>query len=255
MVVLPAHNPSNWTGPTGNNTYLLTGRISTLIDAGVGKPEHIEAIARELQGVPLSLVLITHAHPDHRSGSTALAARWPRVRIRLFGEGEDPIRDQEVIEAGNSAVTALHTPGHSPDHCCFREGDDIFCGDLARLGGTIVIPGSRGGDLMAYLESLRRIRAIRPRRLLPGHGPIMDDPDAVIDYYVRHRAERDEQIVAALTRGYKTPAEIAANVYGALAPELTAAAADSVLAHLIKLKGEGRVVERDEGWQTTSQAG
>jgi glyoxylase-like metal-dependent hydrolase (beta-lactamase superfamily II) len=255
MVVLPAHNPSNWTGPTGNNTYLLTGRVPTLIDAGVGKPEHVDAIARELQGAALSLVLLTHGHPDHKSGSATLAARWPGVRIRLFGEGEDPIRDQEVIEAGNSAVTALHTPGHSPDHCCFRSGDDIFCGDLARLGGTVVIPGSRGGDLTAYLASLKYIRALQPRRLLPGHGPIIDDPDAVIDYYMRHRAERDEQIVAALTRGPRTPAEIAATVYGTLAPELTAAAADSVLAHLIKLKSEGRVVERDEGWLTTVQAG
>ncbi len=36
-ILLPAHNASTWTGPTGNNTYLLPGRIPTLIDAGVGE--------------------------------------------------------------------------------------------------------------------------------------------------------------------------------------------------------------------------
>ena len=145
-------------------------------------------------------------------------------------------------------LTALHTPGHSPDQCCSRDGDDIYAGDLASLGGTVVSPGCGGGDLIAYLASLRSIRALRPRRLLPGHGAIIDDPDALIDQYLRHRAARDVQILAALDRGCRTPAQIAADVYGVLAPELTAPAADSVLAHLIKLRVEGHVAERDGGW-------
>ena len=36
MILLPAGNPSPWTGPTGNNTFLLPGAVPTLIDAGVG---------------------------------------------------------------------------------------------------------------------------------------------------------------------------------------------------------------------------
>ncbi len=97
-ILLPALNASTWTGPTGTNTYLLPGRMPTLIDAGVGKPEHIEAIARELQGAPLALVLITHGHSDHAAGYLPLSARWPDVRIRQFGSGDQPIEDEEVIE-------------------------------------------------------------------------------------------------------------------------------------------------------------
>jgi glyoxylase-like metal-dependent hydrolase (beta-lactamase superfamily II) len=248
IILLPAHNASTWTGPTGNNTYLLPGAVPTLVDAGVGKEEHIEHLARELDGRPLEQLLITHGHTDHSSGIPALVARWPQVRVRQFGGGSAPIADGDVIAAGDGTLTAIYTPGHAVDHCCFRDEDDVFCGDLARLGGTVVIPGGRGGDLAAYLQSLARVRALQPRRLLPGHGPLIDDPEAVFVAYVRHRAQRDAQILEALNRSASTPQEIASRVYGTLAPELTRAAADTVLAHLIKLAAEGRVREHEGSW-------
>jgi glyoxylase-like metal-dependent hydrolase (beta-lactamase superfamily II) len=248
FTLIPAGNPSEWTGPTGNNTYLLPGRVPTLIDAGVGKPDHIDAIARELGEVSLALVLVTHGHSDHVSGVPALVARWPNVRVRQFGSGEHPIHADAVIDAGDSMVTAIHTPGHSTDHCCFLSGDDVFCGDLARLGGTIVIPARRGGDLSAYLDSLQRVRNLRPRRLLPGHGPVIENPEALIDEYLRHRARRDQQVLEALDAGCRTPEEIAARIYSDLAPGLRGAASESVLAHLVKLQKEGLAIEHNGGW-------
>jgi glyoxylase-like metal-dependent hydrolase (beta-lactamase superfamily II) len=248
FLLIPAGNPSAWTGPTGNNTYLFRGHVPTLIDAGVGNPDHIDAVASELGGRPLAQILITHGHPDHVGGVPALLDRWPDAAIRQFASGLHPIRGGEVIPAGDTDVVAIHTPGHSPDHCCFLQGQDLFCGDLARLGGTVVIPAGRGGDLAQYLESLHRVRAMRPRRLLPGHGPAIDDPDAVLDEYIRHRAEREEQIVEALQAEGKTPEEIVRRVYTGLDPALVSAAVESVTAHLIKLRNEGRVRERDGVW-------
>ena len=240
MILLHAGNASPWTGPTGNNTYLLPGRVPTLIDAGVGAASHLDSLSEALGGGALSRVLITHAHSDHASGVPALRDRWPSLDVRGSGHGD--FHDGERIEAGGTVLTALHTPGHAADHFCFFDeaSGDLFCGDLLRLGGTIVIPASRGGDLQQYLASLRRVRALAPRRILPGHGPAIDDPLRVIDDYIAHRAERERQILEAIAAGFTTPEAIVPRVYGNLPPELVRAAADSVLAHLIKLQREGR---------------
>jgi glyoxylase-like metal-dependent hydrolase (beta-lactamase superfamily II) len=237
MFCLYANNASEWTGPTGNNTYLLAGPPSVLIDAGVGNPDHLDAVDRALAGAPLDLVLISHGHVDHVSGAPQLAERWPRAIIRGGGTG-GPLSDGEVFEAGSTRLRAVHTPGHAPDHFCFfdESSRDLFCGDLARIGGTVVIPASRGGNLRQYLQSLQRARDLYPARLLPAHGPVTEDPSALIDEYLQHRKLRERQILAALDAGCRTPAEIVSRIYPGLSPALTAAAEDTVLAHLQKLR-------------------
>jgi glyoxylase-like metal-dependent hydrolase (beta-lactamase superfamily II) len=244
-LLILARNPSAWTGPTGNNTFLLTGAVPTLVDAGVGVPEHLDEIASALAGVALASVLITHAHPDHAAGVPALLARWPSVHVLRHPDiGESP------IPAGDTELRPVHTPGHAPDHVCFFDigTRDLYCGDLVRLGGTIVIPATRGGNMRQYLESLRQVRALAPRRLLPGHGEIIDEPASAIDEYIRHRQERERQVLDALGPRPVSPEEIAALVYPGLPSGLLAAAADTVLAHLIQLEESGRAARIDSRW-------
>lgn len=245
MRILNACNASAWTGPTGNNTYFLPGRVPALVDAGVGHPDHLEALAAALGTAPLRLLLVTHGHPDHVRGVPAIVERWPGVRV-LSAEG---LAGSDSIEAGDAPLRIVPTPGHSPDHLCFlsETTGDLFCGDLVRRGGTIVIPASKGGNLRQYLASLEAVRKLRPARLLPGHGPVVDDPAALIDEYIRHRLEREAQIVAALREGDRTAAAIAARIYGSRPAAFAEAAADSVLAHLVKLEEDGRVGRAAEG--------
>lgn len=249
MILLPAGNPSPWTGPTGNNTYLLPGTAPTLIDAGVGDAGHLAALEDALGGAALAQILITHAHPDHTKGLPALLDHWPSAAVRNVPPR--PCIDGEQIAAGETTLRAIHTPGHSPDHFCFFDetSRDLYCGDLARLGGTIVIPASAGGSLKDYLRSLERVRGIAPARLLPGHGPIVTDPAALIAAYLAHRTEREAQIAALLHQGCGTVMAIVERLYGPLPADLTRAAAETVRAHLVKLAEDGRAEEGDGVWR------
>lgn len=231
-IAVPAGNASEWTGPTGNNTFLLPDSPAVLIDAGVGHGPHLDAVSAALGTAALRFVFLTHGHVDHVSGVPAIQERWPSVVIR--GGDSARLKDGDLFACGGTQLRALHTPGHSPDHFCFLDErtNEIYTGDLIRIGGTVVIPASRGGDLRQYLASLRRIRDLRPSRLLPAHGPAIEDPRPLVDEYLAHRAERHRQVTDLVRQGIDEVDELVARIYPALSPRLTEAARETVRAHL-----------------------
>lgn len=235
-ITIPAGNPSEWTGSTGNNTFLFTASPAVLIDAGIGRSEHVDAVSRALVGAPLRFVFITHGHVDHVAGVPALRERWPSVVIR--GAEGTPFKDGELFAGGGTQLRALHTPGHAPDHVCFLDErtNEIYSGDLLRIGGTVVIPASRGGDLRQYLASLRRIRSLGPSRLFPAHGPPVEDPLALIDEYLAHREGRHRQVTELVQQGITDVERIVSSIYPALSPRLLDAARETVRAHLACLE-------------------
>jgi glyoxylase-like metal-dependent hydrolase (beta-lactamase superfamily II) len=167
-----------------------------------------------------------------------------------YGVAFEPLADGDRIPAGTGELRVVATPGHAPDHICLFEPESrtLFGGDLIVKGGTVMIPASTGGSLRQYLDSLQRVRALAPRRVLPAHGPPIDDPDALIVAYLAHRAQREQQVLAALAAGALDAAAIVSRVYGSLAPELVGAARESVTAHLLELETEGRVRRAGDEW-------
>jgi glyoxylase-like metal-dependent hydrolase (beta-lactamase superfamily II) len=257
-VAVHAFNPGPMTG-TGNWTWLIRGRVTTLIDAGTGQPQHLDELQRALDGAPLAQVLVTHGHVDHASGVIALAARFPGARFLKMPWPErdsrwpvawEPLADGSAVAAGDETLVAVHTPGHAPDHLCFwhAESRTLFCGDLAVKGTTVYIPPNLGGDLIEYLASLVRVLALDPARLLPAHGPVIDAPEPILRGYLEHRREREEQILDALRQGDADPEAMVARIYRGLKDALVPVARESVLAHLLKLEREGRAGRREEAW-------
>jgi glyoxylase-like metal-dependent hydrolase (beta-lactamase superfamily II) len=269
VIPIRADNASPMTG-LGTNTYLLPGPSPTLIDAAVDDDGYVSKVAEALEavqpGVALAQVLITHAHRDHIEGVPAIARRWPGVSFAKLpwperdaeaGVTFEVLRDDQTIPAGDGTLWVLHTPGHAPDHLSFFDirTSILFCGDLLVNGGTVTIPASAGGDLAAYLTSLRRCLEFQPRRIYPGHGPPVDNPGALIRAYIGHRVGREQQILEELAAAPGSEDDLLPRVYKDLDPRLNAAALENLRAHLVKLEREGRATRDGDSWTRTERTG
>ena len=261
LTVIPGFNPGPFTG-AGNNTYLILGKTPTLLDAATGKAAHLSALADALASTRLAHVLVTHAHPDHADGCGPIARQRPDTVFRKMPWPEQDrlqpvlfvaIEDGDLIPAGDGMLRAIHTPGHAPDHLCFLDEatGTLFSADLVVPGSTVVIPASRGGSLSQYLASLRRVQELAPERMLPAHGEAIDDPQTLLQSYIDHRQRREGQIVAALRAGDRQPDAIVDRLYDGLEEELRGMAQESVVAHLVKLREEGRARSDGQEWELT----
>jgi glyoxylase-like metal-dependent hydrolase (beta-lactamase superfamily II) len=181
----------------------------------------------------------------------------PSPEGKVFHE----LRDAQVISA-SSQLRVLHTPGHTVDSICLHvpQDDALYTADTVLGQGTAVFE-----DLAAYIASLRKMLefgkpavdgAARSYTVLyPGHGPVVADGEQVIADYIKHRLEREAQIVAVLKSSPPAaPADsaswttwmIVANIYAAYPESLWLPAAHGVNLHLMKLESEG-VVRRVGG--------
>jgi glyoxylase-like metal-dependent hydrolase (beta-lactamase superfamily II) len=223
-----APNPSAFT-LDGTNTYIVERWV---IDPGPNDALHLEAVL-DAAGGAIDGIVITHAHPDHDEGAEPLADMAGGVAI---------VRPEDGDTVG--PLTALATPGHAPDHMALLYGKVAFTGDaVAGTGSSFIVPG--GGGLGRYLEALNRLRELDLEALCPGHGPIVNDPQAKLDEYIQHRMERERKLLAALEMGLRDRDDLldAAwdDVPWHVSPDLRRAAGVTLDAHLEKLRAEGRL--------------
>lgn len=240
-----APNPSPLT-LEGTRTYLVGTRRVVVIDPGPADPGHLDAVAGEISDGVVVSILLTHDHPDHAAGAAPLAEK---VDAPIHAVAEGTLAPGDVFDTDAGAIVAVPTPGHTRDHVAFHypAGRAVFCGDLMTGGMETALVAPPEGDLGDYLDSLERIRALRPRVIHPAHGPDFTDPDAAIDAYVRHRRERLDRVRAAMAGGAATLDEIVDAVYGtALDPRLRRAAEGAALAYVEYLQ-RAEVSVRDSG--------
>lgn len=156
----------------------------------------------------------------------------------------------DKLKTGEFTLEAVHTPGHASNHLCYRDvaSNWLFTGDHIIDGSTVVIDPP-DGNMKHYLQSLESVKLLQPHALLPGHGNRIDDPNRVIDWIIKHRLEREEKVLIALTADPNlTSRELVPKVYQDVPKKLYAWAERSLLAHLIKLEDDGAAVSDDSRW-------
>jgi glyoxylase-like metal-dependent hydrolase (beta-lactamase superfamily II) len=240
-----APNPGKMTGP-GTNTYLVGIDEIAVIDPGPDDASHLEAVTG-CGGDRIRWILCTHTHPDHAPGAAALKAATG-AEVLAFGNRDGLKVDKRIgqghkVEATEFRLTAHHTPGHASNHLCYflEEERMLFSGDHIMQGSTVVI-SPPDGDMAAYLDSLAKVRALRLKSIAPGHGHLIDDPKPLVDWYIEHRVEREQQVLDAVAAGGPVKIDaLVAGIYPDLDPELVPVAQRTVHAHLIKLAAEGKV--------------
>jgi glyoxylase-like metal-dependent hydrolase (beta-lactamase superfamily II) len=232
VLLVRAANPSPFT-LDGTNTWIVGRDPAWVVDPGPALPEHLDAVvAAVAERGGAGGIALTHDHPDHAEGLEELRARL----------GDPPVGRMPPLRDGDAfgPFTAYHVPGHAADHLVFVAGGAAFTGDVVLGAGSVFIAPD-GGGLGAYLDGLRRLRALGLERIYPGHGPEVEDPDAKLDEYVAHRLERERRIVAALDAGLRGEDEIVAAAWDDVPEALRLPARWTLRAHLEKLQAEGRL--------------
>lgn len=234
----------------GTNTWILgrAGGPSVVVDPGPSDEAHLRAVQTEA-GTVVATVL-THRHLDHAEGLPRFAqltgagvlAADPAFAIPA-GEHDGRLGDGDLIEGTELTIRALATPGHTSDSTSLlvssERGAWLLTGDMVLGRGTTVITHP-DGDLGAYLDSLevllRIVREHDVSAILPGHGPVVSEPERLLGFYREHRLNRLEQVREALRLGDETAAQIVARVYAEVDRTLWPAAEQSVHAQLDYLR-------------------
>ncbi|WP_170510980.1 MBL fold metallo-hydrolase [Ruegeria arenilitoris] len=269
--LLLAPNPSPMTY-LGTNTYLLGTSDLAVIDPGPLSGSHMQAILDALQpGQKISHIVVTHSHLDHsplaaplsertgapiyafggpQAGRSAIMSQLAEQGLAGGGEGIDTefrpdieLADGDRIEGDGWGLEVIHTPGHLGNHIALAWGDVCFTADHV-MGWASSLVSPPDGDLTDFMKACHRLRARDWSVFHAGHGAPITDPSGRLEWLIRHRLEREAQILDALAERPGTARDLAQRIYVETPPALLPAAERNVFAHLVDLTGKDRVAPR-----------
>ena len=251
------------------NAYLIGETELALVDPGSGEPEALRdlfALTDHLasEGRRVTMVVVTHHHPDHTGGVRACRERFG-AKVVGHRELAAHLPLDVVVKEGDWlpltpglndwTLQVLETPGHTRDSISLwhPRRRALFCGDLLPGGAGSVVIAPPDGDMTAYLASLERCASLEPQILWPAHGSPSGAAVRRIRALIRHRLEREGKVVAALGGQSRSLGELLPVVYADTAQDLWGWAEMSLLAHLEKLEREHRAARDDRGWRALAR--
>ncbi len=254
-------NPGPFTF-NGSGTYVVGHGKVAVIDPGPLDQNHIDALQNSLSGETISHILITHTHNDHSPAAKPLKAATgaktygygphgagKRLEGVAIEEGGDmdfvpdvEVRHGDIIEGEGWTIECVYTPGHTSNHICFalKEENALFSGDHVMGWSTSVI-GPPDGDMAAYMKSLELLLTRDDAIYWPTHGSPIKDPKPFVQAFIDHRLDRENQILQAVSHGRSEISDMVAEMYADVDKRLHPAASMSVLAHIIRMVGDGRL--------------
>jgi glyoxylase-like metal-dependent hydrolase (beta-lactamase superfamily II) len=268
---LLAPNPSAFSY-TGTGTFVVGQGTVAVIDPGPDDPAHIAALIATLAGETVSHIVVTHTHKDHSPAAPALKAATGAMIIGcaplvLADDGpradagfdatyapDAVMADGDSISGGEGAgswtLTAVATPGHTSNHLCFAllQEKALFTGDHV-MGWSTTVVSPPDGDMTDYMASLRKLLDRDDAVYHPTHGEPVTEPQRFVRGLITHRKQRENQILRLLGEGTTAIPAMVAVMYAMVDKRLHPAAERSVLAHLIDLQAQGRVMPGGAGWQ------
>lgn len=248
-------------------------------------PDILKAVAKLGYDIQeLAYIIPTHVHSDHAGGAGHLALQLPRAKVlahpraarlladqsiidrmlqsrkAVFGDDADErfggmraidkkkfvlVEDGDGIDLGDRQLTAIHTPGHDPNHLCFLDSKSrgLFCGDA--LGGYFSEIKSRalacvpGSDPELILESIDKLQHFNPDLLFFSHGGANADASRIIQVALNDERRGADTALKALQNGADTE-EVARRLAKILAQESVFSAKELLaFPHFTALSSEG----------------
>lgn len=241
------------------NAYLLgdSDAPALLVDPSPASTDHFATLCRTLATTSIAALLITHHHPDHHEYAPELAARlgvpllmsaeterllrWRHGAAYLAGREVVRVREGETVTRWKGEeVRVFAVPGHDAGQIALAPTSLrwFLVGDLIQGSGTVVIPPEEG-DMAQYFATLQRIIDLAPAVIVPSHGMPLRGTHRLAAT-LHHRREREAAILRLHRAGQGVDAILAA-LYAAVDPALHPFARANIVAHLAKLRAEGRI--------------